>query len=124
MSSDRGGRYESSASRYNRIQGASRSLAKLHLADNPREASAQLLPPVEASERERTRQVSFTASANRGAGADGPWRRIRSRMLRGARIRLGGAAAASGAMAAAVVLTLAASAGASTSRADILASAA
>jgi len=67
--------------------------------------------------------VSFTASANRGARADGPWRRIRGRMPRRARIRLGGAAAASVSMAAAVVLTLAASAGASTSTADTLVSA-
>ncbi len=67
--------------------------------------------------------MSFTASANRGARADGPWRRIRGRMPRRARIRLGGAAAASVSMAAAVVLFLAASAGASTSTADTLVSA-
>ena len=64
--------------------------------------------------------MSFTASTSRGAGANGPWRRIQDRMPRRARIRLGAGAATSGALAAVAVLTLAASAGASTSSAGTL----
>ena len=61
--------------------------------------------------------MSFTASTNRGTGADGPWRRTRGGTLRRARIRLGAGAATAGALAAAAALTPAAPAGASTSSA-------
>jgi len=58
--------------------------------------------------------MSFTASANRSAGADGPPCRTQGRVS-GARIRLGAGAATVSALAAAAILTLAASAGAGTS---------
>jgi len=101
-----------------------KALAEFSIAGNPADKSAQLLLTAEASETERTREVSFAVSDNRGAGTDGPPRRIRGGMPRRAGIRLGAGVAASGAFAAAAVLALAASAGASTSSAGILGTAA
>ena len=67
--------------------------------------------------------MSFAASINRTAGADGPWRRTQGGGSRRARIRHGAGAAAAAALAAAAVLTVAASAGASTSGAGTVGSA-
>ncbi len=64
--------------------------------------------------------MSFGVSANRAAGAGGPWRRTQGRGSRRARIRLGVAAAAA---LGAAVLIVAASAGASTSSARTVGSA-
>jgi hypothetical protein len=66
-----------------------------------------------ADAMERTSQVNFAMSLNRGAMPGGPRRRARNRIP----ARLAAAAGLSGAAAAAVALTLAAPAGASTGRA-------